>query len=1263
MLGTLDRKPLPDTDGDALLMETGSQAASEASSVPEGRAPHPASYAISPFETPTSHYSFDRRPDNVRVGNRPAASGRPPVEDHSHIFPARHKFEIENGNLVRRQTGGGGLGRKNTLSKPERSRSTRRALMRRPSAAPPAARAGATSVARPEPSPLGKQKKEEDPNEDSQIWPWSARILTCCCLPFCLTALGKRDRAVQQAWREKVALCMIILVLCLAVVFLTVGLRRVLCPDTNDGLLSPMFSATPSHDYLPADVKDVVVGGYSYDFEEVKKNLGANGFILTDDFKGKDITKLFGVAQNDANCQAVIPATGTCAAPEVASITRPAPGQCARIGWVTGISNRARRYMEWTDLNHTKQTPNVFTVFNGVIVNITEFLSGGVSRTGPYAFLADSIGRDGTYHFMRKDENRKAMNCLRAAYHVGYIGVERNGCIAAQVIETITLVVISGVVLSKFFMAVWFHWFGLPKLKPTNSMLSNDNKSKRLSRASARYSIAMNNRHSVIGSYTPYQSQDLYTIMLVTCYSEGHDGIRGTLDSLAGTEYPDSRKLLFVIADGMITGSGEEKSTPDIILGMMQFDPGMTEPEPRSYIAIADGEKQHNMAKVYAGYYIVGSRRVPMVTVVKCGTPAEASAAKPGNRGKRDSQMVIMNFLSRTLFNDRMTALDYEIFTAMNSVATTADKYEVILMVDADTKVAPDSLKHMVNVMKTDVNVMGLCGETRIANKTASLTSAIQVFEYYISHHLGKAFESVFGGVTCLPGCFCMYRIKAPKGENGITVPILTNPDIVEEYSENIVETLHKKNLLLLGEDRFLTTLMLRNFPHRKMIFVPQAVCWTMVPDQFKVLLSQRRRWINSTVHNLLELVLVRDLCGTFCFSMQFVVLLELIGTVVLPAAICLTLYLILSAAINHNAELVPFLMLAAILGLPGFLIVITTRKMIYVLWMMVYLVSLPIWNFVLPVYAYWHFDDFSWGETRKVEGETREEAHGGKIGQFESRAVAMKKWVEWEKEKQSAGQSAPEKEREKSRRFSAWGGRPPSAYGGVYGVKPQGSQSQLQLNNVRGRSTDVVAGANSGSSTSSLTLTNNPRSQTAPIPNNNSGMMTDSNNMQFSPPPRNRSSIIYPPGNPTHAHFSEHPPMPNFPSSGRNPNLLPPPPLMMGGLNSPNAGAIHTSPVSYHHHSPTSPVGGQYPPGPAPAAGPYAAVPDQDGGYASALYGQPAQQQPIHPPVPRPRPRSTYELIARGQENVWSPTNNSTTGFDGASSSGASQGRGGKRK
>lgn len=109
--------------------------------------------------------------------------------------------------------------------------------------------------------------------------------------------------------------------------------------------------------------------------------------------------------------------------------------------------------------------------------------------------------------------------------------------------------------------------------------------------------------------------------------------------------------------------------------------------------------------------------------------------------------------------------------------------------------------------------IMGVCGETRIANKRQSWVTAIQVYEYFISHHLSKAFESVFGGVTCLPGCFSMYRLKARKANEADWVPVLAQSTIVSEYSQAIVETLHEKNLLLLGEDRFLTTLMLRTFP------------------------------------------------------------------------------------------------------------------------------------------------------------------------------------------------------------------------------------------------------------------------------------------------------------------------------------------------------------------------------------------------------------------------------------------------------------------
>jgi chitin synthase len=510
-------------------------------------------------------------------------------------------------------------------------------------------------------------------------------------------------------------------------------------------------------------------------------------------------------------------------------------------------------------------------------------------------------------------------------------------------------------------------------------------------------------------TYQPFGFPLAHTICLVTAYSESVEGLRSTLDSLATTDYPNSHKMILVICDGIIKGSGNDMTTPDIVLSMMKdFSEPMETVQAYSYVSVVSGARRHNMAKVYAGFYKYDNdtmdpakqQRVPMITVVKCGTPDEATTPKPGNRGKRDSQIILMSFLQHVMFNERMTELEYQIFDGIWQITGIApDFYEIVLMVDADTRVYPDSVTHMVACMVKDPEVMGLCGETKIANKRQSWVSMIQVFEYFISHHQSKAFESIFGGVTCLPGCFCMYRIKAPKGAEGFWVPILANPDIVERYAENVVDTLHKKNLLLLGEDRFLSTIMLKTFPKRKQIFVPKAVCKTIVPDKFSVLLSQRRRWINSTVHNLMELVLVRDLCGVFCISMQFVVFIELVGTLVLPAAISFTLYVVVISFVKKPTPVLSLVLLALILGLPGLLIVVTASRWSYILWMLIYLISLPIWNFVLPLNAYWKFDDFSWGDTRTISGGNKRDNHDETMGEFDSSQIVMKRWRDYERQ------------------------------------------------------------------------------------------------------------------------------------------------------------------------------------------------------------------------------------------------------------------------
>ncbi|KAL9937256.1 hypothetical protein V8E36_003665 [Tilletia maclaganii] len=88
---------------------------------------------------------------------------------------------------------------------------------------------------------------------------------------------------------------------------------------------------------------------------------------------------------------------------------------------------------------------------------------------------------------------------------------------------------------------------------------------------------------------------------------------------------------------------------------------------------------------------------------------------------------------------------------------------QIVLMVDADTKVFPDSLSRMVACMVEDTEIMALCGETKIANQSETWVTMIEVFEYYISHHQTKAFEACFGVVTCLPGCFTHLELILPS--------------------------------------------------------------------------------------------------------------------------------------------------------------------------------------------------------------------------------------------------------------------------------------------------------------------------------------------------------------------------------------------------------------------------------------------------------------------------------------------------------------------
>jgi len=286
-------------------------------------------------------------------------------------------------------------------------------------------------------------------------------------------------------------------------------------------------------------------------------------------------------------------------------------------------------------------------------------------------------------------------------------------------------------------------------LSPPNTVdLRSSNSSTSLpSMADRSGSICPFPLHNVIPQpppdFEPFNFPLLHAICLVTAYSESLEGLRTTLDSLATTDYPNSHKLIMVIADGMVKGQGNSLTTPEIVLSMMkELVVPIDEVDAHSYVSIADGHKRHNMAKVYAGFYDYDDntvepskqQRVPVLLVAKTGNPLELNDPKPGNRGKRDSQMVLMSFLQKVMFDERMTTMEYEFFNSIwRCTGISPDRYEVVLCVDADTKVFPDSLTRMTACMVHDEEIMGLCGETKIANKSETWVTMIQgtLFIYF----------------------------------------------------------------------------------------------------------------------------------------------------------------------------------------------------------------------------------------------------------------------------------------------------------------------------------------------------------------------------------------------------------------------------------------------------------------------------------------------------------------------------------------------------
>ncbi|KAG6333627.1 hypothetical protein ID866_5463 [Astraeus odoratus] len=797
----------------------------------------------------------------------------------------------------------------------------------------------------------GETKEEIKETSARRRWVLLCWLLTWWVPSPFLKWFGRMKREdVRQAWREKLALNIVIWFICACAVFVIAVLGQIICPTQH--VFSTSELASHSYDNNPNNVYTSIRGevfdlsGVSATHERVVSVVSTKSILA---YGGMSADAIFPV-QVSALCNGVSGSVSPWVTLSSVNNTDPnsqyhdfrAFTNDSRPDWyfesmtIMRWNNRVG-YMGYTpsEIKSMANSGSSLGIYNGLIYDLTDYIKYPPAVLTPYGtqaggsvdtqFMSSAIvdlftynsGQDLTKKInaglgLDSDTLERQKTCLRNLFLIGAVDNRSSPqCLFSQDILLVLSVLMVSIIAFKFIASINF------------------------------------------GAVRAPEDHDKFVICQVPCYTEGEASLRRTIDSLAVLKYDDKRKLILIVCDGNIIGSGNDRPTPRIVLDILGADPNL-DPEPLSFVSIGEGARQHNMAKVYSGLYECAGHVVPYLVMVKVGKPTERS--RPGNRGKRDSQMAVMHFLNKVHYNAPMNPLELEMYHQIkNVIGVNPTFYEYLFTIDADTT----------------------------------------VYEYFISHHMAKAFESLFGSVTCLPGCFTLFRLRTPDTHK----PLLVSNQMIVDYSQNRVDTLHMKNLLHLGEDRYLTTLLLKHFPMYKTQFIRDAHAETVAPDDWKVLLSQRRRWINSTIHNLGELMFLEQLCGFCCFSMRFIVMMDLVSTLVQPVTVAYIVYLIISVAYEHNTiPIISLIMIGAVYGLQA-LVFILRRKWDMVGWMVFYILAIPIFSFMLPIYSFWRMDDFSWGATRVVLGESGKKIIVHDEGKFDPRSIPLKTWNDYENE------------------------------------------------------------------------------------------------------------------------------------------------------------------------------------------------------------------------------------------------------------------------
>jgi cellulose synthase/poly-beta-1,6-N-acetylglucosamine synthase-like glycosyltransferase len=172
-----------------------------------------------------------------------------------------------------------------------------------------------------------------------------------------------------------------------------------------------------------------------------------------------------------------------------------------------------------------------------------------------------------------------------------------------------------------------------------------------------------------------------------------------------------------------------------------------------------------------------------------------------------------------------------------------AARYPLFCGVDADSILQRDSLERVTQPFLRDPTMVATGGTIRVANgcevRGGFLTKVglpsnpwalFQVVEYLRAFLFGRLGWSAVNGMLIISGAFGVFRKDAVVSVGGY------RPDTIGEDMELIVR-LHR-------------LLRARRQPYR-IEFVPDPVCWTEAPEDFKTLKNQRIRWQRGLAESL----------------------------------------------------------------------------------------------------------------------------------------------------------------------------------------------------------------------------------------------------------------------------------------------------------------------------------------------------------------------------------------------------------------------------